>query len=141
MPSDLFCIRKQSVERKIFPPRGEGRLNCRDTRLAQNPPRRQRRCGVKRSFHIVGLYIKSHAAEWERGVFVWEIMSIVYDKSVNSLEIIASELSQGDCNPSRGCVFSFGTPKRGGRSVLTPLNLYFEKQIWWFSTSTPKAVK
>lgn len=80
-------------KKKILPPRGERRLNCRDTTLPQSPPRRQRRCGVKRSFHIVRLYIKSQAAERKRGAFVLKIMSMVYDKSVNSSEIITSELN------------------------------------------------
>lgn len=36
--------------------------------------------------------------ERERGAFVFKIMSMVYDKNVNSLEIIAFELDRGNSN-------------------------------------------
>lgn len=99
MPSDLLCIsRQRDKKKKISPPRGERRLNCCDTAVARNLPRRQWQCSVKRSFHIVALYIKSHAAVRESGAFVFKIMSLVYDKNVNSLEIIAFELDQGNSN-------------------------------------------
>lgn len=66
---------------------------------------------------------------------------MVYDNSVNSLEIIASELNQGDCNLSRSPVFSFPSPKRGGRSVLSLLNRYFDEQTWrFYSPSKGKKV-
>lgn len=39
--------------KKISPPRGEKRLNCCDTAVAQYLPRWQQQCSVKRSFHIV----------------------------------------------------------------------------------------
>lgn len=66
----ICCASPDKVLKKNCPPRGERRLNCRDTTLPQSPPRQQRRCGVKRSFHIVRLYIKSRAAEREREAFV-----------------------------------------------------------------------
>lgn len=97
MPSHLFCISRQR-DKKRSPPRGEKRLNCCDTALAQNLPRRQWQCCVKRSFHIVTPYIKSDAAVRESGAIVFKIMSMVYDKHVNSLEIIAFELDQGNFN-------------------------------------------
>lgn len=37
-------------------------------------------------------------SERERGAFVFKIMSAVYDENVNSLEIIAFELDQGNSN-------------------------------------------
>lgn len=102
MPSDLFCISRQSDKKKISPPRGERRLNCCDTALAQNLPRRQWRRKCEKGDAIPRRPdIKSCAAVggwgWgERRVCSQKIMSKVYDEHVNSSEIIAFEPGEGN---------------------------------------------
>lgn len=69
-----ICFASPDKEtKKKSPQRGEKRLNCCDTVLAQNLPRRQWQCSVRRLFHIVALYIESHAAvRWEGAAFALE---------------------------------------------------------------------
>lgn len=138
----IYFASPDKVLKKISPPRGKGRLNCRDTTLAQKS---SQMATVMRCEKIVSYcrtaYQITCCREGERGGFFQKIMSMVYDKSVNSSEIIASELNQGDCNLSHSSIFLFGSPRREGRSVLTLLNLYFEEQIWWFFLSFTKGGK
>lgn len=134
----LFSLLTQRKKKRDSNPGGERRLNCCDTAAAQNLPRRRWQCGVKRSFHIVALYIKSQAAPRGRGAFVFKIMSMVYDKNVNSLEIIAFELDQGSSNlKSYLHPFIWHSQERASRIVVTLLRFHFERKSWRKETWSP----